>query len=327
MSHELASMWRRFWRSGAALAIVLLPALQAQSGHDGPRTALVPRVRAEHAPRLANRIRLDVSQVLIPVTVTGARGEPLSGLAQDAFRLFENGVEQSVTYFATEDGPVSLGILFDASGSMEHKLDRSRAAVARLFQTAMPGDEYFLVEFNDSPRVLCEFTPYSAQIENMLGYIRPKGWTALFDAVYLAVHKMKRARNPRKALLILSDGGDNNSRYTEPEIRQLVREADVCIYSIGMTGGGMSARSVRLLRNLGDETGGRLFPVDKLSELPEAVEKMSAALRNQYVLGFSSNNQESDGKYRRVEVRLAQPPDGPPIHASWRVGYYAPLSR
>jgi VWFA-related protein len=191
----------------------------------------------------------------------------------------------------------------------------------------MPGDEFFLVEFNDSPRLLCDFTSNPEEIEGMLAFIRPKGWTALFDAVYLAVHRMKRARNPRKALLILSDGADNNSRYTQAEIKELVREADVCIYSIGMLGPGASGRSVRVLRNLAEETGGRLFTVGKLRELPDAIGKMNAALRDQYVLGYSSSNDRSDGKYRKVEVRLAQSPGTPPLHASWRVGYYAPAGR
>jgi Ca-activated chloride channel family protein len=320
--------------SGKAVIVVcaaLIPVLAAQSGRDTPRTTVVPRVRVQPTNRagLAGKIRLDVRQVLIPVTVTGALGEPLAGLPQQAFRIFEDGIEQKVSYFATEDAPVSVGVVFDASGSMEHKLDRSREAVARLFQTSMPGDEFFLVDFNDSPRVLCEFTSHMEEFQNRLNYIQPKGWTALFDAVYLAVHKMKHARNPRKALFILSDGADNNSRYTEPEIREIVREGDVCIYSIGMLGWGITGRSMRALRHLTEETGGRLFPVDKLSELPAAVEKMSAALRNQYVLGYSSTNAESDGKYRKVEVRLVPPDGSHRLRATWRLGYYAPagLSR
>ena len=236
-------------------------------------------------------------------------------------------MEQQVSYFATEDAPISLGLVFDASGSMQHKLDKSRAAVSQIFQASMPGDEFFLVEFNDSPHVLCDFTSRVDEIQDTLAFIRPKGWTALYDAVYLAVHRMRRARNPRKALVILSDGGDNNSRYTEPEIRDLVREADVSIYSLGILGPGTTGRTLRCLRTFAEETGGRMFTVDKLSELPEAVEKMNAALRNQYVLGFSSTNDHSDGKYRKVEVKLDQQAGGPPLHASWRVGYYAPTGR
>jgi Ca-activated chloride channel homolog len=315
--------------AGAGIVILCgcLRFAQAQSGRDGARVTLTPRSHPERRTGLANTIRLDVKLVLIPVTVTDTFGHPRSGLPKTAFRLLEEGVEQNVSYFATEDAPISLGLVFDASGSMQHKLDKSRAAVAQIFQASMPGDEFFLVEFNDSPRVLCDFTSHAEEIQNTLAFIRPKGWTALFDAVYLAVHRMKQARNPRKALVILSDGGDNNSRYTEPEIKDLVREADVSIYSLGILGPGTTNHTLRCLRTFAEETGGRMLTVDKLSELPEAVEKMNAALRNQYVLGFSSTNDHSDGKYRKVEVKLDQQPGGPPLHASWRVGYYAPTGQ
>jgi VWFA-related protein len=307
--------------------LVLVIAGVAQTGRDNAKVALTPRTHPDRKAGLASTIRLDVKLVLIPVTVTDPIGHPLSGLPQEAFRLFEDGVEQQLSYFATDDAAISLGVVFDASGSMQSKIERSREAVAEVFKTSMPGDEFFLVEFNNAPKVLCDFTERAEEVQDMLAFIRPKGWTALFDAVYLAVHRMKRAKNPRKALMILSDGGDNNSRYTEAEIKDLVREGDVCIYSIGMLGPGTSNHSMRVLRNLAEETGGRLFSVEKLSELPEAVAKMSAALRNQYLLGYSPSNLQSDGKYRKVEVRLNQPVDAPPLHASWRVGYYAPEGR
>jgi Ca-activated chloride channel family protein len=295
----------------------------AQPAGDGTPVS-VARAYPDLRAGLANRIRLDVKLVLIPVTVTDPFGQPVSGVGKDAFRLFEDGVEQRLSYFATEDAAISIGVLFDASGSMQHKLGRSREAVSQLFKTSMPGDEFFLVEFNDRPSVLCDFTSDTERIQDSLTSINSKGWTALFDAVYLGVQKMKRARNTRRALLILSDGADNRSRYSESEIRQLVREADVCIYSIGMLGPGASRGSMRVLKNLADETGGRLFEVEKLSELPDAVGRMNAALRNQYLLGYSSSNLQSDGKYRKVEVRLAKPSNAPPLRASWRVGYYAP---
>ena len=207
---------------------------------------------------------------------------------------------------------------------MTGKLDQSRAAVSRFFHTSRPGDEFFLVEFNDAPRMLCDFTSDTEQIEKTLVNIQPKNWTALFDAVYLAAHQMKRAKNPRKALLILSDGGDNNSRYTESEMKSRVRESDVCIYSIGLVGSGLMRRHVRVLRSISEQTGGRLYQVEKIKDLPAAVAKISAAIRNQYVLGYSSSNPENDGMYRKIEVRVNQGPDKPRLSASWRTGYYAP---
>ena len=274
---------------------------------------------------LPSAIRTDVKLVLIPVTVTDTFGVPFSGLPKDSFRLYEDGVEQEVKSFSMQDAPVSLGIVFDASRSMEGKLDQSREAVAQFLRASMPGDEFFAVEFNDSPRILCDFTSDTAEIEKALSGIKSKNWTALLDAVYMAIQQMKHAKNPRKALLVLSDGGDNNSRYTESELNALVREADVCIYSIGIgSGGGLIKRHAHLLGHLAEETGGRLHRIDKVRDLPEAIAKISGEIRNQYVLGYSSKDPRNNGLYRKIEVRLNHGPEAPRLSASWRTGYYAP---
>ncbi len=285
--------------------------------------AVVPRAAPTRKAGPAAHLRVDVRLVLIPVPGTDPFGAPFPGLRREVFRLFENGVEQQIRYFSAEDAPVSLGIVFDASRSMQGKLDESRAAVAQFFKTAIPGDEYFLVEFNDAPRLLCDFTSDTERLENSLAGITAKDWTALLDAVYMGIHQMKHARNARKALLILSDGGDNNSRYTEGEMKLLVREADVCIYSIALVGGGLMRRHVPLLKDLSMETGGRVREVARAGDLPAAVEAISAAIRHQYLLGYSSNNPKKNGLYRKVQVRLDPPPDLPRLRASWRKGYYA----
>jgi Ca-activated chloride channel homolog len=313
----------------ASLAVLFVCMVGAvyKANADDPRVAVVPRAITSRSSGSPAAIRVNADLVLVPVTVTDQYGAPYAGLDREAFRLFENGVEQNVKYFASQDAPVSLGIVFDASRSMEGKLDRSRAAITHLFRTATPGDEFFVVEFNNAPRLLCDFTADTATIEKSLIGISPRNWTALLDAIYMAIQQMKHARNPRKALLILSDGGDNNSRYTESEMKNLVREADVCIYSIGLFGGGVLKRHVRLLEQLSGETGGRLWQVDKVSELADTVAQISAAIRHQYLLGFSPRNSSQDGLYRKIQVRLNQPPDTPPLRASWRTGYYAPVGR
>lgn len=307
-----------------AAGLLLCLGLPVFGGDEGPRVAITPRLAAPRASGPPANIRVDVKLVLIPVTVTDPFGAPFSGLPRQTFRLFEDGIEQDLKYFNAEDAPVSLGVIFDASRSMEGKLDQSREAVARFFHTTTQGDEFFLVEFSDAPRLLCDFTTDTERVQKSLVGIVPKNWTALLDAVYLGVQQMKHARNSRKALLILSDGGDNNSRYTESEMRSLVREADVCIYSIALVGGGLMRRHVPLLKHLAAETGGRVCEVEKLSELPDAVEKISGSIRYQYLLGYASNHTKRDGLYRKVEVRLDQPPDLPRLRASWRTGYYAP---
>jgi len=298
-----------------------MAALAVYAGTD--RVEIAPRPRPAER-RQAAQLRVDTRVVLIPVTVTDLLGAPFAGLSKEAFRVFEDGVEQQVRYFSRDDAPLSLGVVFDASRSMEDRLDRCRAAVSRFFTGATQGDEFFLVEFSDAPRLLCDFTADPTRIERALVKIEPQNWTALLDAVYMAIDRMKHARNARKALLILSDGGDNNSRYTQSEMKSLVREADVSIYSISI-GGGLLRRHVRLLRTLADETGGRVSEIDSLAELPEAVHQLNAAMRNRYVLGYSSNSPRRDGLYRKVQVRLNPQPDLPPLRTSWRMGYYPQL--
>jgi len=276
-------------------------------------------------------IRVQSTLVLIPVTVTDPLNRFVTGLERDNFRLFEDKSEQKVTHFASEDAPLSIGLVFDISGSMGSKLEKSRQAVAQFFKTANPEDEFFLVEFNDRPELVVDFTTHLEEIQNRLTFTQSKGRTALLDAVYLALNTMKRAKNARKALLIVSDGGDNSSRYTESEVKGRVREADVQIYAIGifepMGNRGRTPEEMSgpgLLSEVAEQTGGRHFPVDNLNELPDVAAKIGVELRNQYILGYTPSNIERDGKYRKVQVKLVQPRGLPPLRASWRLGYYAP---
>jgi VWFA-related protein len=263
-------------------------------------------------------IRLDVKVVLIPVSVTDILDRPIAGLRKEDFHLYEDNVEQKIAYLSNEEAPASLGLIFDASGSMTNKIETSVAAVDQFFKTSLPGDEFLLVRFSDRPHLMTGFTDDIDEISSRLHSIRAGGWTALNDAIYLGVQKMKKAKNPRRALLILSDGGDNNSRYSAPEIRDLVREADVRVYSVGLLLGLLQGS--RFLEKISEETGGRMIKVRKLDELPAAIEKLSRDLRSQYVLGYYSSNTQNDGRYRKVRVIVNQPT----VHASWRHGYYAP---
>jgi Ca-activated chloride channel family protein len=297
-------------------------ALGIPSAAGDPQVALTPRPR--YKPGGPGPLQVDVNLTLVPVTVTDPLGAPYTGLRREAFRLWEDGVEQQLKYFAMQEAPISLGVVFDASRSMEGKLEQSRAAVSRFFLTGRPGDEYFVIEFNDAPRVLCSFTGDTERIEKSLAGVRPQNWTALFDAVYMAIRQMKHAKHQRKALLILSDGADNASRYSESEMKSLVREADVCIYSLALGGGALIKAPVGPLKRLAQETGGIFRRVDRIADLPDAVARINAAIRNQYLLGYSSGNPRKDGLYRRIEVRLNPDPNLPPLHATWRAGYYAP---
>jgi len=321
---------------GMALAAgMALPAEDRTDMQSEPRVTITPRpkpAREDTLERRAPNIRVDTTLVLINVTVTTPLNQVVTGLEREHFRLFEDRVEQEVTQFSSEDAPLSVGLVFDVSGSMGSKLHKSRQAAAQFFKTANPEDEFFLIQFSDRPELVTAFTTHTEEIQNRLAFSQSKGRTALLDALYMAMDHMKKARNPRKAVLIISDGGDNSSRFTESEVKNLVREADVQIYAIGifepLAGRGRTAEELAgpsLLTELAEQTGGRHFPVENLNDLPDIAAKIGIELRNQYVLGYAPKNQEKDGKYRRVKVELVQPRGLPPLRAYYRTGYYAPV--
>jgi Ca-activated chloride channel family protein len=311
------------------------PVKQVPPPESEPRVSITPRVRApkDDLPALERRsnIRVDTTLVLIPVSVTDPMNRFVTGLEREHFRIYEDKVEQEIKQFSSEDAPLSVGLVFDTSQSMGSKLQKSRQAVAQFFKTANPEDEFFLVQFSDRPTLTVPFTHDTEEIQNRLTFTQSKGRTALLDGIYLAMNHMKKAHNPRKALIVISDGGDNSSRYTESEIKNAVREADVQIYAIGIfepiAGRGRTPEEMAgpgLLTEIAEQTGGRHFPVENLNELPDIAAKIGIELRNQYVLGYTPKNQERDGKYRRVNVKLVQPRGLPPLKAFFRLGYYAP---
>ena len=292
--------------------------------------SLEKEVKSPELDRQAN-IRVDTTLVQINVTVTDPLNRFVTGLEKEHFRLFEDKIEQTILQFSSEDAPLSIGLVFDTSGSMGSKLQQSRKAAVEFFKTANPQDEFFLVEFNDRPEMVVPFTTDTDDIQNRLTFAQSKGKTALLDGVLMAMNQMHKAHNPRKAILIISDGGDNNSRYTESEIKNAVREADVQIYGIGIFEPiGSRGRTPEemggpgLLSEVAELTGGRSYNVENVNELPDIAAKIGIELRNQYVLYYSSKNQVRDGKYRHVNVKLVQPRGLPPLKAFFRLGYYAP---
>ena len=287
--------------------------------------------REDAKARRAAVIPVDVEMVLINVTVTDPMGRMVTGLDKDHFELLEDKVDQEIVQFGAEDSPLSLAVVFDASGSMGHKMGKAREAVAQFFKTANPDDEFFLVSFNNRPEQATDFTRSIEDIQSQLTFTESKGRTALLDAIYLALNKMKEARNSQKALLVISDGGDNSSRYTEREIKRLVRESDVQIYAIGIFEPfGRRSRTPEemagpgLLTEIAESTGGRQFPVENINELPDIAEKIGIELRNQYVLGYVPKNREHDGRWRRVKVQVKKIRGMPQLRPYFRDGYYAP---
>jgi len=267
----------------------------------------------------SGRLRTDVKLVLIPVTVTDPLQRPVLDLTKQNFRVFDDGVEQKIAQFFMEDSPVSIGMVFDASNSMRQKIDQSRQALTEFLRMSTPGDEFSLWKFSDRPQAVCPFTTNVSLIEHDLTSIQSGGWTSLFDALYLALSQMKRATLGTKALFVLSDGGDNNSRYTEREIRNMVREADVRVFSISIYDHSPA------LERISDESGGRAYQVHKLDELPGMTARLSDEIHSHYMLGYLPLKAQNDGKYHKVMVKLLPAAGSPRLHVAWRRGYYAPL--
>jgi len=274
-------------------------------------------------------LKVDVDLVLVPVTITDPLNRLVTGLDRENFQLFEGNAPQEIKTFSSEDAPVSLGVIFDSSGSMSSKMDRAKDAVVEFFKTANPQDEFFMITFSDEPEEVTDFTSSVDEIQNKLVFAVPRRRTALLDAIYMGVTKMRQAKYAKKALLIISDGGDNHSRYTENEIKSLVKEADVMIYAIGIYDRYASAMEERLgpqlLSDITELTGGRAFTIDNPNDLGDVATKIGVELRNQYVLGYRPSKIVRDGKWRKIKVKLLPPKGLPPLRVYARTGYYAPV--
>ena len=272
-------------------------------------------------------IRTQAELVLVPVTITDDRNRPVVGLDQDNFQLFENKKPQEIKHFTSEDVPVSIGIVVDTSGSMSYKIDRAREAIAQFCDAANPQDEFFLITFADAPRLAIDFTSRPEEIEGGLLSARSKGPTSLLDAIYMGVDKMRGAKYARKALLILSDGGDNHSRYSERDVRAAVREADVTIYAVGTYDRFVTtqeeALGPELLRHLAGWTGGQAFSLNSVNEMPRVTQDIGLRLRHQYVLAYQPRAMGRDGRWHKISVKLRLPKKFPFLHVDARAGYYA----
>jgi len=320
---------------GAAFLLALLAAgfLLAQEAVP-PRAAQdIPSDSEASAVEAGSQrpIRIDVDLVLVNVSVIDPYNRFVTGLSKEHFRISEDEEAQSVTHFSSEDVPISVGLLFDASGSMSDKIDKARMSVMQFFRSSNPADEFFLIGFNDRPFQISEFTSNPGQLQNKLNFTEAKGRTSLFDAMYLGLHEMKKAKYARKVLLVISDGGDNHSRYSERDIKRAVQESDVQIYAVGIYEP-YSSRSrtpeelagPSLMTEIAESTGGRAFPVENLNDLPDIARKIGRELRSVYVLGYQPTNDKRDGKWRKIQVKLSAPRGLPPLQLFSKSGYYAP---
>ena len=268
-------------------------------------------------------LRVDRTEVLVPVAVNDTLNRPVSGLEQENFRVFDDKVEQKITSFSMEDEPVAVGLVFDTSESMGGFEREERAAANEFFKTANPEDEFALVEFDSAPRLVVPVTPDPAKVTYQLLFTHAKGSTALLDAVFLGLHEIKKSNKKRKALVVITDGGENNSRYTATEVKNVVKESDVLIYSIGIYTDANNTDAGGVLNNISEQTGGRMFKTEGM-RLSDIARKISIDLRNRYLLGYVPSNAERNGRYHLIEVKIVPPKGLPPVRAHWRTGYYAP---
>lgn len=276
-------------------------------------------------------LKMDVDVVLVNVTVTDPYNRLVTGLDKENFRVFEDNTEQEIVSFSSEDVPISIGVVFDFSGSMSNKVGKAREAALQFFKTANPQDEFFLVSFNERAELTSTFTNSVEDLQSSLMLTAAHGRTALLDAIYLGLSEMRGAHNGKRALLILSDGGDNHSRYSENDIKRLVREADTQLYAIGIFDPlGSRDRTPEelngpsLLSDITEMTGGRVFSVERLEDLPDIATKISMELRNQYVLGYRPSNKAHDARWRKIKIKLRVPRGLPPLNVYAKTGYYAP---
>ena len=276
-------------------------------------------------------IKSDIDLTLVNVTVTDPLDRLVTGLEKEHFRVYEDGIEQEVVTMSSEDVPVSIGLVFDMSGSMSDKVEKAREAAVEFMRTANPRDQFFLVSFNDRAELTSGFTSSVDELQSRMMFTSSRGRTALLDAVYLGLSQMRGAHNSKRALLIISDGGDNHSRYNENDVKNYLKEADCQLYAIGIFDPiGVRGRTPEelegpsLLSEMTEMTGGRVFPVGNLGELPDIAAKIGMELRNQYVLGYKSSNPHRNGAWRKIRVKMRPPKGLPPLNVYAKTGYYAP---
>jgi Ca-activated chloride channel family protein len=272
-------------------------------------------------------LRVSSDLVLVPITVTDGLNHPQTNLGRGNFTVFEGEQAQEIRYFSSEDSPISVGLLLDVSRSMQDKIDTERIAVDQFFKNANPQDDYFVITFNNELHVLSDVTQSTTGIENELGLVQPSGSTALLDAVYLGISKLRKAQYSRRALVIISDGGDNASRYKLKEIRNLVSESDVMVYAIGIFASGPfksfeEVMGKRWLSTMTDITGGRTATVQNVAKLPEECALLSRELRSQYVIGYRPRA-VADGKWRKIKITVTSSSDATQFRPYYRKGYYA----
>lgn len=314
----------RFAKIGLSSAFSLLIVLASL-----PVTAQEPQPTPpdENNPDRPIAVRTDL--ITFTLTVTDLYGRYVSGLSKNAFTIQDNNKDQEITFFSDSDAPVSVGIIFDVSGSMSgEKISKARNALKRFIDTSHPNDEYFLIAFNSRAQLLMDRTRDGEALLRKLTLVQPRQNTALYDAVYLGLERVTRGTHQKRAMIVISDGQDNSSRYNFGEVRRLMKESDVVTYAVGIIDGGDAGSSIGLqgqafLDELTSVSGGKAFYPNNSVELDEIFERIALELRHQYSIGYTPDDFQPDGKWRKVKVRVKPPRGLPRLTVRSREGYYA----
>ena len=282
-------------------------------------------------PTLSSRpMRVDVDLVLVPVIVVDSMSRPVIDLPQQNFSLLESGVQQQIRYFSHEDGPISVALVLDFSGSMRDKIEFVHQAVDEFFQNANPDDDYYVISVSNKPTLIADASQSTNTILARLATVEPKGMTSLYDSIYLGVNKLRSSRYKRRAMVIVSDGGDNHSRYTLKEMKSVLAESDILTYSIGI----FDDIPIPLFKSIEERwgrkwldevtrvSGGRNISADDRRQIPQIAGLISREMRSQYVLGYRPTDSHKDGKWRKISVKLVENPFQ--MHVHFKEGYLAP---
>ena len=301
-----------FWQKARVLAFgIVLPGVIAYS---------------QDIPQVSKTLKVDVDLVTVDVSVTDPQGRYVKGLEREYFQLWEDKIEQKIEYFSVEDVPLSVGIIFDVSGSMEFQLSVAKDAAATFLKSGNRDDEYFLIEFSDRPKITQDITQDISRLQRQLLVASARGATSLYDAVYLGLEKLRESSNPKKALLLISDGEDNHSRYKLSDLKQFAGEQDVQIYSIGFEtslGSGAALFGSLPIETISNMTGGRAFFPASVNELRNICAKIAVELKSQYILGYRSTNLTRDGRWRKLNLKINPPKGLSKLSVRTKTGYYA----
>ena len=290
------------------------------------KTAAVKSVRDSME---GSRLKVNVDLILVNATVTDRRQGFVTNLGKENFRVFEDKVEQTICQFSNVDLPASIGLVMDISGSMTDKMTRAREALAAFLKTSNQLDDYFLLTFANRPVMETAFTSDIASIQNLLALKRARGATTLYDAIYLALESIKHGQNPKKAILVITDGEDTASRYSMADIRDALRESDCQVFVIGILSAGLPNDSLGfsvsdLLTDIAETSGGTAFFPSSTDELTDICEKIATEIKSEYVLGYAPSNAARDGRWRKIKIRVHAPDEGRSLSIHSKRGYYAP---